>query len=149
GLSADIEGEQGDVSNSDAAGDKTTLGLLGLQQQLLEQVVAVGKPTVLVLLAGSALAVGWAQEHATSILEAWYPGQEGGTAIADVLFGKYNPGGRLPITFPRALEDLPAFTDYSMKGRTYRYLVKEPLYPFGYGLSYTSFQYRNLALSSP
>jgi beta-glucosidase len=148
GLSADIEGEQGDASNSDAGGDKTTLALLGLQQDLLEQVVAVGKPTVLVLLAGSALAIGWAHDHVTSILEAWYPGEEGGTAIADVLFGKYNPGGRLPITFPRALEDLPDFTDYRMKGRTYRYLEKEPLYPFGYGLSYTTFQYRNLQLSS-
>jgi beta-glucosidase len=148
GLSADIEGEQGDASNSDAGGDKTTLALLGLQQKLLEEVVAVGKPTVLVLLAGSAIAIGWADEHATAILEAWYPGEEGGTAIADVLFGKYNPGARLPITFPRAIEDLPEFTDYRMKGRTYRYLEKEPLYPFGYGLSYSSFQYRNLHLSS-
>ncbi|HEY3594332.1 MAG TPA: glycoside hydrolase family 3 C-terminal domain-containing protein, partial [Polyangiaceae bacterium] len=148
GLSADIEGEQGDTSNSDAGGDKTTLALLGLQQKLLEEVVAVGKPTVVVLIGGSALAVGWADEHATAILEAWYPGEEGGTAIADVLFGKYNPGGRLPITFPRSLDDVPDFSDYAMKGRTYRYLEKGPLYPFGYGLSYTQFQYRNLHLSS-
>jgi beta-glucosidase len=144
GLSADIEGEQGDASNSEAAGDKTTLDLPGLQQALLEEVVAVGKPTVLVLLSGSALSVNWADEHVRAIVQAWYPGQATGRALADVLFGDYCPAGRLPITFPRSLEDVPEFTDYRMKGRTYRYLEKEPLYPFGYGLSYTRFAYTKI-----
>jgi beta-glucosidase len=144
GLSADIEGEQGDVSNSQAAGDKTSLDLPGLQQALLEEIVAVGKPTVLVLLSGSALSIGWADEHVRAIVQAWYPGQAAGRALADVLFGDYCPAGRLPITFPRSLEDVPEFTDYRMKGRTYRYLEKEPLYPFGYGLSYTRFSYSNI-----
>ncbi len=147
GLSADIEGEEGDASNSEAAGDKVNLALTGLQQRLMERVVALGKPTVLVLLSGSALGVTWAQDHVGAILQAWYPGEEGGTAIADVLFGDYNPGGRLPVTVPRRIEDVPAFTDYSLRGRTYRYLEKEPLYPFGYGLSYTQFDYSDLALS--
>jgi beta-glucosidase len=144
GLSADIEGEQGDVGNSDAGGDKSTLDLPGLQQVLLEEVVALGKPTVLVLLAGSALAVNWADEHVRAIVQAWYPGQATGQALADVLFGDHSPGGRLPITFPRSLADVPEFTDYRMQGRTYRYAEKEPLYPFGYGLSYTRFAYRNI-----
>lgn len=148
GLSAEIEGEQGDVSNSEAAGDKTHLNLTGLQQKLLEAVVAVGKPTVLVLISGSALSVTWAHQHVTAIVQAWYPGQAAGTAIADVLFGGYSPAGRLPITFPKSLDDLPPFTDYSMKGRTYRYLESEPLYPFGYGLSYGRFEYSELSLSS-
>jgi beta-glucosidase len=145
GLSAEIEGEQGDVSNSEAAGDKTTLDLPGLQQALLEEIVAVGKPTVLVLISGSALSVGWADEHVRAIVQAWYPGQAGGLALADVLFGDYCPAGRLPITFPRSLLDVPEFTDYSMKGRTYRYSESEPLYPFGYGLSYTRFAYSGMA----
>jgi beta-glucosidase len=144
GLSADIEGEQGDASNSEAAGDKTSLELPGLQQALLEEIVAIGKPTVLVLISGSALSIGWADEHVRAIVQAWYPGQAGGRALADVLFGDYCPAGRLPITFPRSLEDVPEFTDYRMKGRTYRYLETEPLYPFGYGLSYTRFSYSNI-----
>jgi beta-glucosidase len=149
GLDAAIEGEQGDASNSEAAGDKVTLGLPGLQERLLEEVVAVGKPTVLVLVCGSALSVGWADEHVGAILQAFYPGQAGGTAIADVLFGRYNPAGRLPVTFPRSLADVPDFQSYAMRGRTYRYLEKEPLYPFGYGLSYTHFAYSALAVSRP
>jgi len=144
GLSADIEGEQGDVSNSDAGGDKTSLELPGLQQALLEEIVALGKPTVLVLIAGSALTINWADEHVRAIVQAWYPGQATGSALADVLFGDYSPGGRLPITFPRSLADVPEFTDYRMQGRTYRYAEKEPLYPFGYGLSYTRFAYENI-----
>jgi beta-glucosidase len=149
GLSADIEGEQGDASNSEAAGDKTSLDLPGLQQALLEEIVAVGKPTVLVLISGSALSVGWADEHVRAIVQAWYPGQAAGRALADVLFGDYCPAGRLPITFPRSLEDVPEFTDYRMKGRTYRYLESEPLYPFGYGLSYTRFAYSNIQVDKP
>lgn len=148
GLNAEIEGEQGDVSNSEAAGDKVHLNLPGLQQRLLEEVVALGKPTVVVLVSGSALAVTWAHEHADAIVQLYYPGEEGGTALADVLFGHYSPGGRLPLTYPRSLEDVPAFTDYSMRGRTYRYSQKTPLYPFGYGLSYTTFRYSELTLSS-
>jgi beta-glucosidase len=144
GLSAEIEGEQGDVSNSEAAGDKTSLDLPGLQQELLEAVVSLGKPTVLVLLAGSALSINWADEHVRAIVQAWYPGQATGQALADILFGDYSPGGRLPITFPRSLADVPDFADYRMQGRTYRYAEKEPLYPFGYGLSYTRFEYANI-----
>jgi beta-glucosidase len=147
GLSADIEGEQGDAGNSEAAGDKTNLELPGLQQALLEEIVAVGKPTVLVLISGSALSVNWADDNVRAIVQAWYPGQAGGRALADVLFGDYCPAGRLPITFPRSLEDVPEFTDYSMKGRTYRYLEHEPLYPFGYGLSYTRFAYSDIQVS--
>jgi len=147
GLNADIEGEQGDAGNSEAAGDKVSLELPGLQQKLLEAVVALGKPTVLVLIAGSALAVGWADEHVGAIVQAWYPGQAAGTALADVLFGGYSPAGRLPISFPRSLADVPDFSSYRMAGRTYRYAEKEPLYPFGYGLSYTRFDYTDIALS--
>jgi beta-glucosidase len=112
----------------------------------MEEIVALGKPVVLVLLNGSALAVNWARDHVPAIVEAWYPGEAGGDAIADVLFGDYNPAGRLPVTFYRSADQLPAFTDYRMAGRTYRYFTGEPLYPFGYGLSYTSFAYRNLRL---
>jgi beta-glucosidase len=128
-------------------GDRTSIDLPAPQQRLLERIVAVGKPTVLVLLNGSALAVNWAQDHVPAILEAWYPGQAGGAAIADVLFGDYNPGGRLPITFYRDTRDLPAFDDYRMADRTYRFFKGTPLYPFGYGLSYTTFGYRNLRTS--
>jgi beta-glucosidase len=147
GLDAEIEGEQGDAGNSEAAGDKTTLALPGLQQRLLEEVVAVGKPTVVVLVSGSALAVGWADDHAGAILQAFYPGQAGGTAIADVLFGSYSPAGRLPVTFPCSLADVPDFESYAMRGRTYRYLEQAPLYPFGFGLSYTRFEYSDLRVS--
>jgi beta-glucosidase len=147
GLNAQIEGEQGDAGDSEAAGDKLDLELPGLQQQLLEAVVAVGKPVVLVLLAGSALAVTWAHEHVGAILQSWYPGQAGGSALADVLFGDVSPAGRLPVTFPRSLSDVPPFEDYAMRGRTYRFLEAAPLYPFGFGLSYTRFAYSELTLS--
>jgi beta-glucosidase len=147
GLSADIEGEQGDAGNSEAGGDKIDLRLTGLQDRLLETVVAVGRPTVLVVLSGGAVDLTWAEGHVGAIVQAWYPGGEGGTAIAEVLFGDYNPAGRLPMTFPRTVADLPPFEHYSMAGRTYRYLEKEPLYPFGYGLSYTTFEYSDMALS--
>jgi beta-glucosidase len=147
GLNAQIEGEQCDAGNSEAAGDKLDLELTGLQQQLLEAVVAVGKPVVVVLIAGSALSVTFAEQHAAALLQAWYPGEEGGSALADVLFGDVSPAGRLPVTFPRALADVPAFDDYAMRGRTYRYLETEPLFPFGFGLSYTRFHYSALALS--
>jgi beta-glucosidase len=104
------------------------------------------KTRVLVLLNGSPLAVNWARGHVPAIVEAWYPGQAGGAALADVLFGDYNPAGRLPVTFYKSVDQLPPFTDYSMKGRTYRYFEDEPLFPFGFGLSYTTFAYRNLSV---
>src|SRR6185312_8704598 len=106
------------------------------------------KPVVLVLLGGSALAVNWANDNVPAIVDAWYPGEEGGTAIADVLFGDYNPSGRLPVTFYKSVADLPAFSDYSMQGRTYRYFKGQPLYPFGFGLSYSTFKYDGLKLGA-
>src|SRR5262249_1627847 len=149
GLSSQLEGEEMTVREPGfLGGDRTDIGLPARQQKLLEAVVATGKPVVLVLLNGSALAVNWASEHVPAILEAWYPGEEGGAAIADVLFGDYNPGGRLPVTFYKSVADLPPFTDYRMQGRTYRYFKGEPLYPFGFGLSYTKFKYDNLKLSA-
>lgn len=149
GLSPRLEGERGDTANLEgfADGDRTTLDLPRLQESLLQAVHRVGKPVVLVLLNGSALSTNWASAHLPAILEAWYPGEEGGTAVADALFGDYNPGGRLPLTVYQSVNDLPDFSDYSMHGRTYRYFTGTPLYPFGYGLSYTKFRYRNLRLS--
>jgi beta-glucosidase len=129
-------------------GDRTDISLPKMQEELLKEVHALGKPVVVVLLSGSALAVNWANDHVPAILEVWYPGQEGGTAIADVLFGDYNPGGRLPVTFYKSVDQLPPFEDYRMEGRTYRYFKGEPLYPFGFGLSYTKFKYDNLKLST-
>jgi beta-glucosidase len=146
GLGPLIEGEQGDAIASPAAGDKLDLELPGLQQQLLEAVVRVGKPVVVVLVSGSALAVNFAEERASAVLQAWYPGEEGGSALADVLFGDVSPAGRLPVTFPRSAADLPRFDDYAVRGHTYRYLETEPLYPFGFGLSYARFEYAALKL---
>jgi len=144
GLSPRIEGEEMKVSaDGFAGGDRTKIDLSAPQQRLLEQVYAEKKPVILVLMGGSAIAVNWADDKLPAILEAWYPGGQGGEAIADVLAGDYNPSGRLPVTFYKSLEQLPAFDDYSMAKRTYRYFSGEPLYPFGYGLSYTSFAYRN------
>ncbi|MBM7582102.1 beta-glucosidase [Caldicoprobacter guelmensis] len=148
GLSPDLEGEEGNAPKSAAGGDRVSLDLPGMQEELLKAVCATGKPVVLVLFSGSPVSINWAHENVPAILQAWYPGEEGGTAIADVLFGDYNPGGRLPVTFVKSVEQLPPFTDYSMKGRTYRYMEDEPLYPFGYGLSYTTFEYSNLRLSA-
>jgi len=127
-------------------GDRLDTKLPAPQQALMEAVVATGKPVVLVLLNGSALAVNWAADHVPAILEAWYPGQAAGTAIADVLFGDYNPAGRLPVTFYRSVDQLPPFSDYDMDGRTYRYFGGQSLFPFGHGLSYTSFAYSDLEL---
>ena len=145
GISAGLEGEEMSVNvEGFRGGDRTDISLPKPQEALLKAVVAVGRPVVVVLLSGSALAVNWANDNAAAILEAWYPGGEGGTAIADVLFGDYNPAGRLPVTFYKSVDQLPPFTDYSMAGRTYRYFKGEPLYPFGFGLSYTNFVYSNL-----
>jgi beta-glucosidase len=144
GLSARIEGEEMKV-NADgfAGGDRTKIDLPAPQEELLEQVYTVGKPTVLVLMNGSALAVNWADQNVPAILEAWYPGEEGGTAVAGAIAGDFSPAGRLPVTFYKSADQLPPFEDYSMAKRTYRYFDGEPLYPFGYGLSFTSFAYKN------
>ena len=145
GLDASLEGEQGDANNEFASGDKPNLNLPGRQQEILEIICASGKPVVLVLLSGSALAVTWAQEHVAAIVQGWYPGAMGGKAIAEVLFGDRSPEGKLPVTYYKTTEELPEFTDYHMKGRTYRYMEQEALYPFGYGLSYTSFDFESVA----
>ena len=150
GLTAQMEGEESAFSSPGFfGGDRTDLDLPRTQQKMLEALAATGKPLVVVLTSGSALAVNWAQAHANAILEAWYPGEEGGIAIARVLAGDYNPAGRLPVTFYKSVAQLPPFESYSMSGRTYRYFQGEPLYPFGYGLSYTKFTYSNLRASSP
>jgi len=148
GLDANLEGEEGDVSNEFASGDKLSLNLPGLQQELLEEVYKTGKPIILVLLSGSALAVTWADEHVSAIIQAWYPGAQGGRAVASLLFGDYSPAGRLPVTFYKTTEELPDIRDYSMANRTYRYMKNEALYPFGYGLSYTKFEYSDLSVSN-
>jgi len=148
GLSPQLEGEEMPIQiDGFAGGDRTDIKLPATQERLIQKIHALGKPIVLVLNNGSALAVNWAQEHIPAIVEAWYPGQAGGTAIADVLFGDYNPGGRLPLTFYQSVEDLPPFDDYELSGHTYRYFDGQPLYPFGHGLSYTSFRIDNLRLS--
>jgi len=147
GLDASFEGEEGDANNPYAGGDKGDLSLPGLQPRLLEMALDSGKPVVLVLLAGSALAVNEAQERAAAVLFAGYPGGQGGKAIAELLFGEASPEGKLPITFYRTTEELPEFTDYSMKNRTYRYMKQKALYPFGYGLSYSSFEIQDVSLS--
>jgi beta-glucosidase len=147
GISARLEGEEMNVTEPGfKGGDRTSIDLPERQQRLLEAVAATGKPVVVVLLSGSALAVNWAAEHANAILQAWYPGEEGGAAVADVLFGDYNPAGRLPVTFYKSVDQLPPFAIYAMDGRTYRYFKGEPLYPFGYGLSYTRFAYSKLVI---
>ena len=138
GLDETLEGEEGDTGNSYFSGDKDSLLLPASQRLLMEKVLAAGKPTVVVLMAGSAIDLSYAQEHADAVLLSWYPAARGGKAVAELLFGKRSPSGKLPLTFYRneALEEMPAFTDYSMTNRTYRYYTGTPLYPFGYGLTY-------------
>jgi beta-glucosidase len=131
-----------------AGGDRTSLDLPAPQQALLEKVQATGKPVVLVLMNGSALSVNWAAKKIPAIVEAWYPGGEGGHAVAGLLAGDFSPAGRLPVTFYKSADQLPAFGDYSMNGRTYRYFKGEVLYPFGHGLSYTTFKYAEPNLSA-
>jgi beta-glucosidase len=144
-----MEGEEMDiVIDGFKAGDRTKIDLPRPQQDLIKAVNALGKPVVVVLLNGSALAVNWEQNNVAAILEAWYPGQAAGHAIADVLAGDYNPGGRLPVTFYKSVTDLPSFNEYNLSGQTYRYFKGEPLYPFGYGLSYTTFAYENLKIEN-
>lgn len=147
GITSELEGEEMPVEEEGfKGGDRTSLDLPKPEEALLETVAATGKPVVLVLANGSALAVNWAKQHANAILESWYAGEEGGAAIAETLSGRNNPAGRLPVTFYTGVGQLPPFEDYSMKGRTYRYFEGSPLYPFGYGLSYTTFSYSGLTL---
>jgi beta-glucosidase len=143
GLSPSLEGEEMKVKVAGFDhGDRQNIELPAVQTALMKEILKLGKPTVLVLLNGSAVAFNWEAANIPAILEAWYPGQAGGTAVADILFGDYNPSGRLPLTFYKSIDQIPAFEEYSMKGKTYRYFEKEPLYEFGYGLSYTSFEYK-------
>ena len=147
GLSPLLEGEEMKVKvDGFSGGDRLDIKLPASQTNLMKKIKALGKPMVLVMLNGSALAINWENENIPAILEAWYPGQAGGTAIADVLFGDYNPSGRLPLTFYKDITDIPAFDDYNMKGKTYRYFQGPPLYEFGFGLSYTTFNYSNLIM---
>ncbi|MCL4868468.1 MAG: glycoside hydrolase family 3 C-terminal domain-containing protein [Anaerolineae bacterium] len=147
GLSPDLEGEEMPVNvEGFFGGDRTDIVLPAPQETLLKALYALGKPMILVLLNGSALAINWAAEHVPAILEAWYPGQAGGEALADVIFGDFNPAGRLPVTFYHSVDDLPPFAEYSMANRTYRYFTGKPLYAFGHGLSYTTFTYDNMRL---
>ena len=149
GITSELEGEEMPVSEVGfQGGDRTSLDLPKPEQDLIEAVASTGKPLVVVLMNGSALGVNWAKEHANAILEAWYSGEEGGAAVAETLSGRNNPGGKLPVTFYKNVGQLPPFEDYSMKGRTYRYFEGSPLYPFGYGLSYTSFAYSGLKVPS-
>jgi beta-glucosidase len=145
GINSELEGEEMQVSVPGfKGGDRTSINLPQPEEDLLKAVAGAGKPVVLVLTNGSALAVNWANEHVNAILDAWYPGEEGGTAVAETLSGRNNPAGRLPVTFYKSVDQLPPFEDYAMKGRTYRYFTETPLYPFGYGLSYTKFTYSGL-----
>jgi beta-glucosidase len=148
GYTPALEGEEGDAADSDEGGDRRRIVLPGRQQQLLELLHATGKPVILVVCGGSPVDLSWARQHIPAILMLWYPGEQGGTALADVLFGRVSPSGRLPITFVQGLDSLPPFSQYAMAGRTYRFMAAEPLYPFGYGLSYSTFEYSDLRLSS-
>nr|WP_315247038.1 glycoside hydrolase family 3 C-terminal domain-containing protein [uncultured Flavobacterium sp.] len=145
GLNERLEGEEMKVeAEGFEGGDRTSLNLPANQEELMKAMIATGKPVILVLINGSALSINWANDNVPAILTAGYPGQQGGNAIADVLFGDYNPAGRLPVTYYKSVDQLPPFENYDMKGRTYRYFDKKPLYPFGFGLSYTKFKYSNL-----
>ncbi len=147
GLSQRLEGEEMAIKiDGFSGGDRTNLNLPAAQEHLLEAVASTGKPVIVVLTSGGALSVNKAQEKAAAILLAGYGGQQGGNAVADVLFGDFNPAGRLPVTYYKSIDQIPAFEDYDMAGKTYRFFTKEPLYPFGYGLSYTTFKYSDLSL---
>ncbi len=148
GLDPSLEGEEGDEGNEFASGDKPNINLPGIQSEVLKTIYETGTPVILVLLSGSALAVTWEDEHLPAIIQGWYPGAQGGRAIADILFGNANPEGKLPVTFYRTTEELPDFKDYSMKGRTYRYMENEALYPFGYGLSYSDYEISDVSVDN-
>ena len=145
GITSQLEGEEMPVTEPGfLGGDRTSMEMPQAEEDLVEAVASTGKPVAVVLMNGSALAVNWINEHANAVLEAWYPGEEGGAAVAETLSGKNNPAGRLPVTFYKSVDQLPNFEDYGMAGRTYRYFKGKPLYPFGYGLSYTTFKYSDL-----
>lgn len=146
GNTTELEGEEGGVALSDGGGDRTKIGLPGQQFELLKELHSTGRPVILVLLSGSAIDVAELEPYADAIIYGWYPGEQGGNAIADVIFGDYNPAGRLPVTFVKSMDQLPDFQDYNMKGRTYRFMEEEPLYRFGYGLSYTTFKYAKVQI---
>ncbi len=153
GISAELEGEEGGKFKKlklagFSGGDRSEIELPAPQITLLQELQKTGKPVVFVNCSGSAVAFPWAAEHLPAILQVWYPGQAGGTALADILFGDCNPSGRLPVTFYRSTGDLPAFENYAMSDRTYRYFTGQPLYPFGHGLSYTRFEYGKLTVGS-
>jgi len=148
GITSDLEGEESGADQPGfKGGDRTSLDLPEEEQKLIEAVKTTGKPLVVVLMSGSALSVNWAKQNANAIMQAWYPGEEGGTAVAQTIAGENNPAGRLPVTFYKGVEQLPEFSDYSMAKRTYRYFDGEPLYPFGYGLSYSNFRYSKIRIS--
>jgi len=148
GISPRLEGEEMRVTvEGFKGGDRTNIEIPTVQKEMVKALKATGKPVVYVLCTGSALALNWEEENVDAILNAWYGGEAAGTAVADILFGDYNPAGRLPVTFYKSIDQLPAFEDYSMKGRTYRYMTEKPLYPFGFGLSYTTFTYKSARLS--
>lgn len=146
GLSPELEGEEGDAYNADAAGDKMSLRLPGVQEELLEAVKGTGTPLISVIFAGSATDLRKVDSSSSALIQAWYPGQDGGKAVAELIFGDFSPSGRLPVSFVHSDADLPPFEDYSMKGRSYRYIETEPLYPFGYGLTYSDFTYSALEI---
>ncbi|TDO93903.1 beta-glucosidase [Halanaerobium saccharolyticum] len=148
GISPELEGEEGAVANSDGGGDKIDIALPGMQEELLAAVAETGKPIIAVITNGSPVELNFVDQKAEVVLEAWYPGEEGGNAVADIIFGGYNPSAKLPVTFVRSMDQLPDFRDYSMQNRTYRFMESDPLYPFGFGLSYTSFEYSDLKLSA-
>ena len=147
GIDANLEGEEMPVEiDGFLGGDRTHLNLPQPQEDLLKALKATGKPIVMVNFSGSAMALNWENENLNAIVQAFYPGEKAGSAIADLLWGEYNPSGRLPVTFYKSVDDLPLFGDYSMENRTYKYFMGEPLYPFGYGLSYTSFAYSDISV---
>lgn len=148
GLDPGLEGEEGDQGNEFASGDKSNLDLPGIQGEIIKELYNSGKPVILVLLSGSAISIPWEDDHIPAIIQGWYPGAQGGRAIAEMIFGEYSPEGKLPVTFYRTSEELPEFTDYDMNNRTYRYMKNEALYPFGYGLSYTDITLKNVAVNS-
>jgi beta-glucosidase len=147
GLDGTLEGEQGDTGNDYGSGDKPYLNLPGLQDELVKIAHGTGKPVILANITGSAMTLNYADENAAAIFQCFYPGAMGGKAFAQLLFGDFSPGGKLPVTFCKTMEELPEFTDYSMAGRTYRYMTGEALYPFGYGLTYGDYEILGLKMS--
>ena len=144
GLSPALEGEELPVNiEGFKKGDRTDIALPAVQRAMLQALKKTGKPVILILCTGSAISLNWENANLDAIVNAWYGGEAAGTAVADVLFGDYNPAGRLPVTFYKSTEQLPQFDNYAMTGRTYRFFKGNPLYPFGYGLSYSSFEYNN------